>query len=215
MAASPEQLAQLRRQLAERFPTAQRAAGRLLRTGVPALDDATGGLPIAAVTEIVCPPPSTGGQLLLQQLLAATRQARQRVALIDSHDSFDPCSFSEDDLAHLLWVRCPGTTVALQAADLLARDANLALVVLDLRCAAEAEFRRIPGPQWYRLQRAVASTDLALVVKTPRPAVPSAQVRFALGAAPTLADLGRERPALVAALAVNLQRQRLSAGAAG
>jgi hypothetical protein len=215
MAASPEQLAKLRRQLAERFPTAQRAPGRLLRTGIPAIDDASGGLPVAAITEIVCPPPSSGGQLLLQQLLAITRQARQRVALIDSHDSFDPCSFPEDELAHLLWVRCPGTGAALQAADLLARDANLALVVLDLRCAGDAEFRRIPGPQWYRLQRAVESTDLALVVKTPRPAVPSAQVRFALGAAPTLADLGRERPELAAALTATLQRQRLSTSAAG
>lgn len=213
MAASPEQLAKLRRQLAERFPTAHRAAGRLLRTGIPSLDDATGGLPIAAVTEIVCPGPSCGGHLLLQQLLTLTRRERQRVALIDSHDSFDPCSYPGDELAHLLWVRCPGTAVALQAADLLARDANLALVVLDLRCAAEADFRRIPGPQWYRLQRAVETTDLALVVETPRPAVPSAQVRFTLQAAPTLAAVGGERPALVAALPATLQRQRRSAHA--
>lgn len=215
MAASPEQLAKLRLQLAERFPTAQRATGRLLRTGVPAIDDATGGLPIAAVTEIVCPPPSSGGQSLLQQLLGVTRQARQRVALIDSHDSFDPCSYPEDELAHLLWVRCSSTAIALQAADLLARDANLALVVLDLRCAVETEFRRIPGPQWYRLQRAVESTDLALVVKTPRPAVPSAQVRFTLGAAPTLMDLTRERPELGGTLTATLQRQRLSTSTAG
>lgn len=215
MAASPEQLAKLRRQLAERFPTAQRPPGRMLRTGIAAIDDATGGLPVAALTELVCAVPSSGGHLLLQQLLTITRRECQRVALIDSHDSFDPCSYPADELAHLLWIRCPGTAVALQAADLLARDANLALVVLDLRCASEAELRRIPGPQWYRLQRAVEATDLALVVETPRPSVPSAQVRFALGAAPTLAQLGHERPALIAKFTPTLQRQRLSVTAAG
>src|SRR4030095_13582674 len=94
--------------------------------------------------------------------------ASQRVALIDSTDSFDPGSFPTDQSAHLLWVRCSSTTTALQAADLIARDANLGLVVLDLRRAPEADLRRIPGPQWYRLQRAVEPTDLALVIETPR-----------------------------------------------
>src|SRR5262245_61098362 len=133
--AAPEKLASLRRQLAERLPTLQRTfalfgasrARRVLPTGVAALDDALGGLPIAAVTEIGCTAPSCGGHLFLQQLLAVTRRERRRVALVDSHDSFDPDSCPEDLLAHLLWIRCPGTTVALQAADLVARDANLGL----------------------------------------------------------------------------------------
>lgn len=214
MAAAPDTLAKLRRQLAERFPTAPRTLGRTLRTGLPVIDDATGGLPLAAVTEIVCSAPSAGGHLLLSQLLALTRRAQQRVALIDSHDSFDPLSYPEDELAHLVWVRCTGTTVALQAADLLARDANLALVVLDLRRAPEADLRRIAGPQWYRLQRAVEPTDLAFVVETPRASVPSAQVRFALSAAHAYSALDRERPGLATELAPALQRQRLQPMAA-
>lgn len=214
MAAS-EQIAKLRRQLAERFPTAQRPLGRTLRTGIAAVDEVTGGLPIAAITELVCAVPSCGGHLFLHQLLGLTRQERQRVALIDSHDSFDPDSYRDDDLAHLLWVRCHGTTSALQAADLLARDANLALVILDLRCAVDAELRRISGPQWYRLQRAVESTDLALVIQTARPAVPSAQVRFALETSFALSALDSERPALTAGLMPALQRQRLVLSAAG
>src|SRR5256885_11954545 len=32
---------------------------------------------------------------------------------------------------------------------------------------------RSPGPQWYRLQRAVEPTDLALVIETPYATVPS------------------------------------------
>jgi hypothetical protein len=186
-----------------------RTPGRVLPTGIPALDNATGGLPLAAVTEIVCGVPSCGGHLLLEQLLAVTRRARQRVALIDSADSFDPSSCPEDLLAHLIWVRCTSTTIALQAADLLARDANLGLVVLDLKRAPAADLRRIPGPQWYRLQRAVEPTDLAFVVETPRASVPSAQVRFELRASHAFTALERERPSLALELEPAVSRQRL------
>lgn len=207
-------IAELRQDLAKRFPAPQRPPGRLLRTGIRAIDEATGGLPLAAVTEIVCTAPSSGGHLLLAQLLAVTRAAGQRVALIDSTDSFDPRSYPEDVFAHLLWVRCAGTAMALQAADLVARDANFTLVVLDLRRAPEAALRRIPGPQWYRLQRAVEPTDLALVIETPRASVPSAQVRLALGASQPFNVLSRERPLLAADLAPALSRQRLQSASA-
>ncbi len=215
MSAASETIAQLRRQLAARFPTAARPPGRALLTGIPALDDATGGLPLGAITEIVCAAPSCGGHLLLGQLLAATRATRTRVALIDSTDSFDPGSFAEDLLAHLVWVRCAGTTAALQAADLLARDANLGLVVLDLRRAPAADLRRTPSTQWYRLQRAVEPADLALVVETPRASVPSAQLRFALTASWDFSTLDHERPLLTAQLVPTLQRQRLQTASAG
>jgi len=69
---------------------------------------------------------------------------------------------------------------ALAATDLLTRDANLGLVVLDLRDLTERELRRTPASFWYRLQRAVEPADLALVVITPRATVPSAQLRFVL-----------------------------------
>lgn len=213
MTAAPEKIEALRHLLARRFPVASRATGRLLPTGIPALDRATGGLPLGAITEIVCAGPSCGGQLLLGQLLIATRATRTRVALIDSTDSFDPASFAGDLLAHLVWVRCAGTTAALHTADLLTRDANLGLVVLDLRGASSADLRRIPSQQWYRLQRAVEPADLALVVETPRVTVPSAQVRFELGAVHDITALERDRATLSAELAPALQRQRLHSAA--
>jgi hypothetical protein len=212
---APKTLAELRQDLAKRFPTAARAVGRTLATGLPAIDDAAGGLPLSAVTELVCAAPSCGGHLLLGQLLAVTRARRARVALVDSADSFDPASFPADLLAHLIWARCPGTAVALSAADLLTRDANLGLVVLDLSRAPLADLRRIPGPQWYRLQRAVEPTDLALVVLTPRPSVPSAQLRFVLDRPHPALAFACERPQLTVQLAPTLQRQRLPAAAAG
>jgi hypothetical protein len=214
MAAAPEILAGLRRQLAERFPTAPRVAARALRTGLAAIDDAAGGLPLGAITEIVCTAPSCGSHLLLEQLLAVTRATRTRVALVDASDSFDPSSFPVDLLAHLVWVRCTPAT-ALTATDLLARDANLGLVVLDLRDSSERELRRTPASFWYRLQRAAEPADLALVVITPRATVPSAQLRFTLNTSHTATTLALERPALSTALAPRLQRQRLQVAATG
>ena len=210
MSAAPEKLAKLRHLLATRFPTPTRPLGRGLSTGVPVIDEA-GGLPLSAVTEVVCAAPSCGGHLLLGQLLAVTRATRTRIALVDSTDSFDPESFPGDLLAHLIWARCAGTTIALNTADLFARDANLGLVVLDLRRAPAADLRRIPGPQWYRFQRAVEPTDLALVVLTPRASVPSAQVRFELHTSHAPVTLTGERPLLAAQLAPRLQRQRTAA----
>lgn len=180
----------------------------MLPTGIPAVDRLAGGLPQHALTEIVCGAPSCGGQLFFGQLLAATRVARNRVALIDSTDAFDPDSYPADLLAHLIWVRAQNTAQALQAADLLARDANLGLVVLELSHAPESELRRVPSRQWYLLQRAVESTDLALVVLTPRTLVASAQLRLVLSRSPSSAALQAERPLLVAELAPTLQRQR-------
>jgi hypothetical protein len=213
VSAASAKLASLRHLLAERFPSPPRAASRVLGTGVPALDAATGGLPLGAITEIVCAAPSCGSHLLLGQLLAATRTSRTRVALIDGADSFDPASFTTDLLVHLVWVRCAGTAAALHAADLLARDANLGLAILDLRRAAAADLHRTPATLWYRLQRAVEPTDLALVVETPRACVPSAHVRFALDALHDVHALELDRPILTAGLAPLLQRQRLSAAA--
>jgi hypothetical protein len=215
MAAAPEKLAALRQLLAERFPDSPRPADRVLPTGIPAVDDATGGLPFGAITELVCAAPSCGSHLFLQQLLAATRHARLRVALIDSTDSFDPGSCPVDLLAHLLWVRCARTSLALQAADLLARDANLGLVVLDLRWAPEEDLRRIPGPQWYRMQRAVEPAALALLVATPRASVPSARLRLVLSTPAASAAFASDRPTLVTRLCPTVQRQRLATVAAG
>jgi hypothetical protein len=214
---APAQLAALRQLLAERFPAATRPAGRVLATGLAALDEpAGGGLPLGALTELVCAAPSCGGTLLLAHLLATARSQRLRAALVDTTDAFDPASFAPDLLAHLVWVRGQGDVpAALAATDLLARDANLGLLVLDLRDAPAAGWRRIPSTLWYRLQRAVEGTDLALVVQTPRALVPSAQLRFTLTQSLPLDTLGQERPQLTAALHPGLLRHRVTALAAG
>ena len=215
MPPAPPSVAALRQLLAERFPSVHRTAGRVLPTELPAWDEpAGGGLPLGAVTEVVCASPSCGGQLLLGQLLAVTRARRQRVALVDCTDAFDPASFPADLLAHLVWVRGnQDVAAALAATDLLARDANLGLVLLDLRRAALTALRRTPPTLWYRLQRAVEGTDLALVVETPCPLVASAQLRFELTRPLPWTVLEAERPGVLPQLQPVMARHRIVAAA--
>jgi RecA/RadA recombinase len=185
------------------------AERRVLATGVAAIDDPlSGGLSQGAITELVCAAPSCGSQLWLALLLAAERRACQRVALVDACDAFDPTSHEPDLYRHLVWIRCPSVPAAMQAADLVTRDANFGLVVLDLKHADARELRQTPATLWYRLQRAVEPSHLALLVITRRATVPSAQLRLELTRSFTLADCGRERAHLAAGLAPVMQRQR-------
>jgi hypothetical protein len=215
MPPASDKIASLRHLLDERFPSVPRHAGRVLATKISTLDHARGGLPLGAVTELVCSQPSSGGHLVLAQLFKLTRAQQQRAALIDAADCFDPESLPKDDLIHLLWVRCQNTAQALQAVDLLARDANLGLVCLDLRYASPVDLRKIPGSQWYRLQRAAEPADLALLVLTPQACVPSAEIRFILNHGHTLAGMNEERPVLTSQFQASVERQRRSIATAG
>lgn len=198
----------LRQLLRERFPASAHGRAAPLATGLPAIDEVTGGLPRPALTELVCAAPSCGSQLFIGQLLDVTRAAAQRVALVDAGDAFDPVSWPPGLLEHFIWVRVGSADQAMAAADLLVRDANLALVMLDLRHASPGKLRRIPASQWYRLQRALESTTLAALVISPMAMVPSAQLRLELARTHSLAAQGTARPALNLALAPVLRRQR-------
>ena len=167
MRGSPESLAALRLLLTERFPQAAPRPAAVLSTGVAAIDDiASGGLPVGGITEVVSLAPSSGGQLLISGLLASTRARRMRAALVDARDAFDPQSHEPPLLQHLVWVRSRTLDEAMHAADILVRDANLALVMLDLRGLEVRALRRVPTTTWYRLQRALERTDMAMVVFT-------------------------------------------------
>jgi hypothetical protein len=199
--------------LAQRFPRAERSDRGLLPTGLPAVDQHSGGLPRHALSELVRPGPGAGAHLFLAQLLATTRALPARVALIDASDQFDPQSIPPRDLQHLLWIRCRSHPDALPVADLLARETSLDLVALDLSTTPLHALRRIPATTWYRLQRAVEQTDLAFLVLTPAPLVPSAQLRLRLDGQHHLPALALDRPHLAAHLAISHSRQRLALAA--
>ncbi len=183
----------LRHLLAERFPQARATAQARLPTGLATLDSATdGGLPKGAITELTSPQPSAGTALLLQRLLEAAARGRYFLALIDGRDSFDPTGLDQARLRHLLWVRCGKASEAVKAADLLLRDGNFPLVVLDLVLNPMEELRKIPSSHWYRLQRLVEPMPSAFLVLTRRSIISSAQWKLGLENAWRLPDLAQE-----------------------
>ena len=111
-------------------------------------------------------------------------------------------------LSPLVEATAPGTATADVTG--LAADERLPA----LRRAPEADWRRTPATTWHRLQRAATDASLALVVITPRPPVPSAQLRLILSTPHDLSALSPPRATLATALSPTLQRHRLSAASA-
>jgi hypothetical protein len=170
----------LRKLLAERFPHAPSAPATRLTT-LPILDDSIkGGLPRAAITELISPETSAGSASLIHALLDAAHRDNYFLALIDGRDSFDPWGLNTASLRHLLWVRCNKASEAIKAADLLLRDGNFPLVIVDLILNPVEELRKIPQTNWYRLQRLVESAPTACLVLNRYEMVGSAQLKVVL-----------------------------------
>ncbi len=204
-----EKIVELRALLAERFPTKAPRADSWIATGIPRFDELLGGgLWKGAISELSSPAASAGSALVLTTLLHTMASENQILGLIDGRDSFDPQPIDNAVLKHLLWVRCENTDQAIRSADLLLRDGNLPLVVLDLRCNLENELRRIPGSTWYRLQRILEHNATACLAITPRPLIPSAQVKLTLENRFNIGALSEKQNVLLEKLQVNLARRR-------
>jgi hypothetical protein len=190
---------ELRQLLAERFPGLRTRADELSAakhavwpTGLAQLDEPLrGGLAKGALAEVTAEQRGSGSALLMTALIHRALHENKFVAVIDGQDSLDVTQLGED-LSHLLWVRCPSTDEALKASDLLLRDGNLPLVLLDLVSNPAAQLRKIPATTWYRFQRLLEQTSAVCVVLTPRAMVAPAQVRIALRPRFSLNALERE-----------------------
>jgi hypothetical protein len=180
MAASGK-IVDLRKLLAERFPHAPATPATRLVTGLPFLDQAIGGgLPRGAITEMISPRKSAGSASFIHALIDGAYRDNYFMALIDGRDSFDPCGLNNASLRHLLWVRCLKGSEGIKAADLVLRDANFPLVIIDFILNSPEELRKIPQTNWYRLQRLVESAHTACLVLTRYEMVGSAQLKLVL-----------------------------------
>src|SRR2546430_8833806 len=181
MAASGK-VVDLRNLLAERFSHAPASAQGRLITGLSFLDQTIGGgLPKGTITELISPQVSAGSASLIHALLHAAHRDRYFLVLIDGRDSFDPQPLGNACLRHLLWMRCNKVFQAIKAADLLLRDCNFPLVIVDLVLNPPEELRKIPQTTWYRLQRLVKSSPTACLVLSRHSMVSSAQFKIVLG----------------------------------
>lgn len=182
----------LRNLLARRFTQPSSPPTSFFTTGISAFDAAAGGLPKNAITELTSTHPSAGSAFLMHALLQTARRERFFLALVDGSDSFDPQSAGAKVLPHLLWLRCHHASEAVKAADLLLRDGNFPLVILDLILNPAEQLRRIPAANWYRLQRLVERIPTAFLVMSRHNLVASARLKLVLDRHWSLADFARE-----------------------
>jgi hypothetical protein len=197
----------LRSLLAARFPEKARRSSCGVSAGVRPLDDALGGgLPSGRLTELVSAVPSSGGQTIVASLLASTQAARQRIALVDGSDGFAPEAVPGDLLRHLVWVRCRGPEQAFAVADILVRDGNYAVIVLDLRGCPERALRRTAASIWYRLQRAAEGGSVAVLVQTQVALVPAVPWRLMLDTPLSIGRAAEPRHAVAETLGVRADR---------
>jgi hypothetical protein len=191
MAASAE-IIDLRKLLAERFPHPAVSRTTRLFTGLPFLDQSGGGLPRGAITELISPRTDAGSASLIHALIDSGYRDNYFLALIDGRDSFDPCGLDNTLLRHLFWVRCSKAFEAIKAADLLLRDGNFPLVIVDLVLNTPEELRKIRQTTWYRLQRLVELIPTACLVLTRYEMVGSAQLKLILENSWTLETLEKQ-----------------------
>lgn len=191
---TPSKLVDLRQMLAERFPTAH--GGRTARptegfpTGIASLDSLLGGgLARGELTEIVAEGPGSGSAQIIHAILARTRDDGRFFALVDGSDSFDVDAPTPEALARLLWVRCHNVEEALKATDLLLRDRNVPLVVLDLKLNPVQQLRKISSSAWHRFGRIVEHNTTTLLVITPFPLVGAVSTRVVARAPLDIPDL--------------------------
>ena len=146
--------------------TAEDRAG----TGVTALDVMLGGgLRRGQLSEIVGLR-SAGRMAVLCGVLAAAAARGEAVALVDTHDRFDPLSASAVglDLSRLLWIRETGdASRALKAMNLVLQAGGFGVVAFDLADLPPQGLRSFPFTTWMRLSRVIeGSQTVALLLAT-------------------------------------------------
>lgn len=212
---APAKIIELRQLLAERFPHANRTMAAappaaVYPTGVGGLDALlNGGLPRGELNELVGAGPGSGSAQVIHHLLHQTAANGQFLALVDGADSFDVDAVEPDVLARLLWVRCQNADEALKATDLLLRDRNFPVVVLDLKLNPAAQLRKISSAVWFRLSRLLEQNSTAVLVVTPQPLVGHAAWRIQVESGLGLGSLNQ--PPRELRLRFNLLRSAMTA----
>ena len=149
-------------------PLVPRSADERAPTGLPAVDAAlAGGFARGQLSEIVGPR-SSGRTAVLCQALAASAARGELVALIDTHDRFDPVSAGAAglDLSRVLWVRDTGDAArSLKAMTLVLQAGNFGIVAFDLGDVTAPALRAFPFTTWLRIAKIVeGSQTVALIV---------------------------------------------------
>lgn len=202
----------LRKLLTDRFPHLRldclpRRPIHSVATGIAVLDALMGGgLPRGEFTELVASGPASGSAAVIHELLCRVAANRQFLALVDGMGSFDPNAAEPAVLTRLLWIQCQQVAEALKATDLLLRDRNFPMLVIDFKLNTARELRKIPGNTWFRYARLLEQNQTTVLVITPQQLVSGAACRVSLESALDLNALAQPRAQLLASLRFKLLR---------
>jgi recA bacterial DNA recombination protein len=141
---------------------------RLASTGWSRLDDALGGgLRRGHLSEIIGTP-SSGRSAVFNRIAASATARGEVVAVIDTHDRFDPASANAAgvDLGRLLWIRETGNADrAVKAMNLVLQAGGFGLAAVDLSDVRSPALRQFPHTTWMRISRVVeGSLTVAVLI---------------------------------------------------
>ena len=121
--------------------------------------------------------PSSGKTSLLLTLLSKLTAAGEICAVVDSSDSFDPCTavLAGVELENLLWVKCGGNIEkAFMSADYLVQAKGFGAVWLNLNGLSKKQLRLVPKTYWYRYRNRIKETPTLFFVTAKEPVTGSA-----------------------------------------
>ena len=120
---------------------------------------------------------SSGKTSLSLSLLSKLTRVGEICAVVDSANSFDPCSaiLGGVELENLLWVKCGGDIErAFMAADYLVQAKGFGVVWLNLNGIPKHQLKFVPRTFWYRYRNRIKETPTLLVVTAEEPIAGSA-----------------------------------------
>lgn len=120
---------------------------------------------------------SSGKTSMSLALLSKLTRTGEICAVVDSADSFDPCSaaLADVELENLLWVKCGGDIEkAFMAADYLVQAKGFGAIWLNLGGLPRQQLRFVPKTYWYRYRNRVKETPTLLLVTAEEPVTGSA-----------------------------------------
>ncbi len=124
--------------------------------------------------------PSSGKTSLPLNLFSKLTQTGEICAVVDSANSFDPCSavLAGVELENLLWVKCGGNIEkAFMSADMLVQAKGFGAVWFNLNSLSQKQLRMVPKTYWYRYRNRIKETPTIFLVTGAEPVTGSASQR--------------------------------------